>query len=103
MLVLSLFPISFSYPARRIILPCFSGDVMSGVQVATELHYFVCVCSNCELLVYTHTHWFCVLKTYNREYRTQGEREIDSIKCESTTFFFLQHSLCGELLRSQWI
>ena len=82
---------------------------MSGVQVATELHYFVCVCvcvcvySNCELLVYTHTYGFCVLKTYNKEYRTQGEREIDSIKCESTTFFFLQHSLCGELLRSQWI
>ena len=30
----------------------------------------------------------CVLKTYNNEYRTQGEREIDRIKCESTTFFF---------------
>ena len=43
MLVLSLSPISFSYPAQRIILPCFSGDVMSGVQVATELHYFVCI------------------------------------------------------------
>ena len=44
MLVLSLSPTSFSYPAQRIILPCFSDDVMSGVQVATELHYFVCVC-----------------------------------------------------------
>ena len=44
MLVLSLSPISFSYPGRRIILPCFSGDIMSGEEVATELHYFVCVC-----------------------------------------------------------
>ena len=41
MLVLSLSPVSFSYPENY--LPCFSGDVMSGVQVATELHYFVCI------------------------------------------------------------
>ena len=57
MLVLSLSPISFSYPAQRIILPCFSDDVMSGVQVATGITLF-CVCVCVCVCIVTVNYWF---------------------------------------------